>query len=273
LWLGLLSALAVVSAFDVHRSENNGYTVDFRVTWITGLLVALIWLPSLLHVIAIAGGNVKTPAGEATTGGLLAILGNLDASGRRQVLPSVLAALDDVEVRAPAPAQSEVRALRSVLEEELASASSTDTRSELDDLAEHYERLRKELPSGDERTFFMTRVVAQARAAATRLPLPEQTARELFESEREGARIVALGIVQARPSTTLFDLVENAISSSRSAFEQFHGLRALDEMVAALSPMQRRRARTAIESQLRSDRIAPADPGRWDYSRHLLDQL
>jgi hypothetical protein len=268
-WAIPVTLLALASSVRVLRDARGSYGVEFRVTWITGLLFALVWLPALLRVISLVGGGLKTSAVEATTGGLLGLLGSLNPDAKRDVYPTVIAALDKTGVTG----EPQVRRLRTVLQEELPRPHG-DVHQLLDELAERYERLRSSLPPGDERTFFMTRIVVEARAAAGELHLPEDDARRYFEAGTEGKRIIALAIAQADPSAVLFDIVSEAIANSRSAFEQFHALRALDEMLYTLSPMQRRQARALLEQQRAPDGwITPEDPSRWEYSAHLLEQL
>jgi hypothetical protein len=76
--LAVVAAAAVLSDFEVTRDAQGHLAVGFRVTATTMALVALVWLPALLGVFAVAGGGLKTPAGEATPGGLLDVLKALD---------------------------------------------------------------------------------------------------------------------------------------------------------------------------------------------------
>jgi hypothetical protein len=271
-WTVLALGGAIASSITVGRDARGVYGFEFRVTWITAVVVALVWLPALLRVTSLVGGGVKASASgvEATTGGLAGLLGELSASSKREVLPSVIAALDTPDVRG----KPQIRDLRSALESELADASPDDAHAALENLARRYDQMRDSLPPGDERTFLMTRIVAQARALASGIRLPEDDARRYFEEGAPGMRIVALSIVQTDPSAALLDVVLSAIAESKSAFEQYHALRALDAMFPQLSPAQKRRARETVEQQRGPGGwITPEDPDRWDLSGSLVRKL
>lgn len=272
LWVLLVLGLALASTITAGRDARGAYGVEFRVSWITAAAVGLLWLPPLLRVVSLAGGGGKLSASgvEATTGGLAGLLAVLSPDSKRQVLPSVIAALDTPK----AEGQPGVRQLRRELEGELADASPDDPRPSLEALAVRYEQVRATQLPGDERTFLMTRIVAQARAFALGLRLPEDDARRYFAQGTEGARIIALAIVQAQPSAVLLDIVLDAIAESKSAFEQFHAIRALDALLPQLSPMQKQKARAVLEQQRQPGGwITPDDPSRWDYSGYLLEEL
>ena len=66
----------------------------------------------------------------------------------------------------------------------------------------------------------------------------------------DGERIVALAITQDRPNPVLFDPICDAILDSHSAFEQFHALVAMLEMLTNLGPEQRIRLRGVLERAL-----------------------
>jgi hypothetical protein len=271
-WTMLAVCGALASTITVGRDARGVYGVEFRVTWITAVVFALVWLPALLRVTSLVGGGVKASASgvEATTGGLAGLLDALSASEKREVLPSVIAALDTPEARG----KPQVRGLRSALESQLADASPDDPHAALEHLAGRYEQLRETLPSGDERTFLMTRIVAQARALASGIRLPEDEARRYFAEGTEGMRIVALSIVEAHPSAAVFDVVLSAIAESRSAFEQYQALRALDAAFPQLSRAQKRAAHEVVEQQRSPGGwITPDDPDRWDLSGALLRKL
>jgi hypothetical protein len=272
LWAAVALVVGLASTITIARDAQGDYGFEFRVTWITAAAFALVWLPALLRVTSLVGGGVKASGSgvEASTGGLASLLGSLSPSSKREVLPSVIAALDTPDVEG----QAEVRELRTALEGELAEVSSEDVSAALDGLAVRYDELRETQAPGDERTFLMTRIVAQARAAAFSLRLAEDEARRYFATGVDGKRIVGLAIIQARPSAVVLDIVLSAIEESRSAFEQFHALRALDALLPHLAPMQKKKARDALEAQRSPDGwISSEDPSRWDYSAYLLEEL
>src|SRR4029077_4099769 len=91
-WIVVVGVAAVASAFGI-SFKQGALEVTFQLTAITATLIALAWLPALVQIVALGGGGVKTPAGEATTGGLLDVLQSLTPETRREALPAVIAAL------------------------------------------------------------------------------------------------------------------------------------------------------------------------------------
>src|SRR5690242_16925225 len=70
LWVGTMLVAALISTLHIDISPEHKVSGSVGVTGLTALLLALIWLPALVRILGIAGGGVKTPAGEATTPGL-----------------------------------------------------------------------------------------------------------------------------------------------------------------------------------------------------------
>jgi hypothetical protein len=86
-WVAFVVVAACLTACHVSVASDGNVNGSFAPGTLTGVLIALIWLPALLRVIAIAGGGVKTPAGEASTTGLLAVLDSLEPETKRNALP------------------------------------------------------------------------------------------------------------------------------------------------------------------------------------------
>jgi hypothetical protein len=101
--------------------------------------------------------------------------------------------------------------------------------------AADYERWRRHLPSGPDRTALMGESVAQARESAERSSsagegIDPRAVAALFNLGTEGARITALGFMQGDPHAVDLDIVLGAIADSRSAFEQAVALSIADEL-------------------------------------------
>src|SRR5262245_23209674 len=97
-WLAGVGLAAVLSLFQVTQTADGHMVFVMQVSTITAVFVALAWLPALLKVFALAGFDVKTAVGEASTNGLGDLLPLLDPGSRRAALPPMIAAL---EVSAP----------------------------------------------------------------------------------------------------------------------------------------------------------------------------
>lgn len=253
-WVACVAVAAVASLFQVNRAADGGLAFEFHVTNTTVLLLAVGWLPALLAVVAVAGGGLKTPAGEATTEGLLPLLQVLDTTAKQAILPTLVAGLEQAETASQPGARDQVRTLRREAEKELAALplDAQTARRELDELAVTYDAIRAVEPPGRARTMHMSELVARARAAAVnaRLGGPELRERCLrFGEAPDGERIVTLTLVEALHEADCFPAVISGIGTSRSAFEQFRALRVARGLLPSLDAAQRAQLRQVIDGQ------------------------
>jgi hypothetical protein len=114
-------------------------------------------------------------------------------------------------------------------------------------LARAYEKERRSPPSAH-RTARMEAIVASARLLGTS-GLSRDEVRRRFASGGDGDRVVALVAMQANPVLADVDVILEAIGNSRSAFEQYHALLALDAVKEQLTADQRRGAEAVIDQQ------------------------
>lgn len=270
-WLACVGVAALASLFQVSRAAGGGFAFEFHVTNTTVLLLAVGWLPALLAVIAVAGGGLKTPAGEATTGGLLQVLQVLDVTAKQAVLPSLVAGLEQAETVIQPDERDQVRTLRQEAEGELAALplDAQSARQELDALAVAYDAVRAQEPPGRARTMQMSSLVARARAAAVNARLGGQELHERctrFGEAPPGERIVTLTLIEALHKRDCFPAVLDGIGNSRSAFEQYRALRVADRLLPSLDAAQRAQLLQVIDDQrspggyilLGTDRLALA---------------
>jgi len=257
LWVGLVTLLAFLSAFEVTRTVHGDVEVQFHVTAITAAIVALAWLPALVRAVAMTGGAVKTPAGEASARGILDLLRPLPADAKRKVLPSLAAALDSAEATAGSrEKQVEVRSARRRVERELGPSVNPlgkQTDEVLDVFARHYEVIRSESGSGPERTFRMGSLMAEVRAFAESTVITPPIVKERYAQGRDGDRVVALTLLEASPMPQCLDQIIDGVRNSHSAFEQFQALRAAEESLPRLGPADRTRLAKALREQLDDD--------------------
>lgn len=80
---------------------------------------------------------------------------------------------------------------------------------------------------------------------------------EWFSNGDAGGRITAIGLMHGDPKLRDVFVALDAIENSRSAFEQFHGMRLALEMNSELSTLQRQFVRDAIHSPRASRRFDP----------------
>jgi hypothetical protein len=253
-WVACVAVAAIASLFQVNRAADGGLAFELHVTNTTVLLLAVGWLPALLAVVAMAGGGLKTPAGEATTGGLLPLLQVLDTTAKQAILPTLVAGLEQAETDSQPGARDQVRTLRREAEKELAALplDAQTARRELDGLAVAYDAIRAGEPPGRARTMHMSELVASARAAAVnaRLGRPELHERCLrFGEAPDGERIVTLTLIEALHEPDCFPAVLSGIGNSRSAFEQSRALRVAQRLLPSLDAAQRLQLRQMIDDQ------------------------
>jgi len=253
-WLACVGVAAVASLFQVDRAANGGLAFGFHVTNTTVLLLAVGWLPALLAVVAVAGGALKTPAGEATTGGLVQLLQALDVTAKQAILPPLVAGLEQAETVSQPGDRDQVRTLRQEAEQELAALplDAQTARQELDALAATYDTVRAAEPPGRARTMHMSELVARARAAAVnaRLGGPELQERcARFGEAPPGERIVTLTVIEALHQRECFPAVLGGIGGSRSAFEQYRALRVAQHLLPSLDAAQRAQLLQVIDGQ------------------------
>jgi hypothetical protein len=262
-WIAFITVLVVISLFDVTLSEE-ACTVNIRVTSTTVVLVGLTWLPALLRMLALLGGGVKAGGNEARVTGLLSILDdNLGALSYLQRNASE----EDVE-------SLNVDEIVRKVEEALSNTvpDREDARSKLHELAKEYEQIRGERASSPERTTRLEKVVAQVRAFARKADLGVTELRKRFEGESTGDRVVALGVLQRCPDASLFDLVLSALRNSKSAFEQYHALRAAQSMIDRLSADQSKELQSFLEERLSdSTSYIAQSPDRKAVAKQMLE--
>ena len=275
-WVVVVAVAAILSAFEVTLTEKGGVAIAFRLTAITVTLIGLVWLPFLLRLIALTGGGLKTAAGEASMGGLLELLRNLDPNVQQETLPTLIAALDAAESKADTALRPQVREMRQGLEGQLSSLAPDvgAARLALEQCATEYETLRRTLDSGDERTQKMSAVVARVRSLAGQANQSVDEVKQMFNSGSDGKRIVALGVMRRMLEPAALDIVLSAIGQPRSPFEQYHALRAAEEMTPALDADQKRQLKAVLDDQRRPDKwLTPVNWDRWTISNRILNAI
>jgi len=140
------------------------------------------------------------------------------------------------------------------------------------DYANQYEKIRETLPAGPSRTRRMSSLVYEIGNVAGDLEIESSYARKLFEEKRPGCRVVALGIIEKKPSPAHIDVAVEAIENAFSPFEQYHGLLVARMLFDRTTGEQRERLRQALLTQ-RGTPIHESDSSRADMKRALLTSL
>ena len=162
-----------------------------------------------------------------------------------------------------------LRAIRDILREESDTPSAADTgapsivnpaaRAALDELAEQYEQIRRDMPSGGPRTRRMTEVFSSMRAkAASVVPLLTQ----FEQSPSAGSRLAAIAILQMFPNAEHLDWLAGRLDpNDEKPFVGYQAAVALLEAARSLPTSECGRIRAALT---RARKLAPTLAGDQD---------
>lgn len=244
-WTALMVVTALLTSVNVTRTPGGDFTIEVAVGTLSVVALALIWLPALLRLLVLTGGSVKAGNVEAQTGGLLSSTDLFQVATQTK---AVATAQGDDATRSVAIAE-----LEATVDELLARGlwrPPSSLRESLRPLSTQYERLRRDTPSGAQRTSAMTRIVNEARVRGAASPdTAHSLAPELLRSLSEGDRIVGLALAQEVAPVTAFAEVLRLVPGSASAFEMYHALLALQELSAVLTGEQRKQAIKVLEAE------------------------
>jgi hypothetical protein len=142
----------------------------------------------------------------------------------------------------------------------------------LERLANEYAHRRQTMRGGPKRTGILEHIMGQLTQLATEHRFDPVDVWEWFNQGKPEARITAIGLMHGDKRLRDVFVALDAIEDSRSAFEQFHGLRLAREMLPDLSSLERQWLRETVEQARRSQRFA-RDPDRWHMSEAILAGL
>ncbi|MEM9542038.1 MAG: hypothetical protein AAGA60_21395 [Cyanobacteria bacterium P01_E01_bin.42] len=250
-WLKPILLLAFLSLFQVGWTEEAGFIFNFGVQNTTVLLLVAVWLPAGIKLLALVGGRIDTPTGGFSTGGLEGILQAIAPQTRDEVVGALKVVLEDAEETAPYRERGQLREIRDRLVDECCERISPErARQDLDKLADRYQVLQEEYPSGTRRNFLFEAVGGGMRSLAESADLSESEILAHLQSQHQGQRLVGLSCVAKMQETeNYFSPVLAAIASPDSAFEQMSALRVAEEMLPYLPSQQQQRLKRAIEQQ------------------------
>jgi len=269
-WVYPILLACVLSAFAVNYDTENGWAVGMQVSSVTVSMLALLWLPTLLRVIALTGGSLKSPVGEGSVGGLLA---NLRASS------SALAALEIAEesVGEDDPKAEILREMRREVEAstERRVPGQVVARQRLNEIAEEYEQIRLRERGGHSRTARMSSLMQEVRALAAAAGYTPEELRAMAERparagrrDINGARAVAIQALATLEIPQAFDVLLDAVTSRRSRFEQYYALLGLERIVGRLNPSQQKDLAAGLDTAVETGQVETAG----DTSRYRIVQ-
>jgi hypothetical protein len=267
LWIAVVSVATFVSLFQVTRTPEGLYEVSFSLTWVTVLLLALIWLPILVKGLVISGGVLKALGGEASFVGLKDLLSQLSPEVGSEVLPPLIAATKRAEETATGSEREGLQKLRKDLQAQLAA---------LLEIGARYEEIREKESPGPNRTSKFSKQFAEARERVRDTEMDVETANELFERGSQGDRLVVIALAQETKNPELFPLMIEAIEHPEAAFLQAQALIATQDMLPKLNEEQKRRLVEVINDQRSGGEgkyIIPENKFRWATSEMILTVL
>jgi hypothetical protein len=114
-------------------------------------------------------------------------------------------------------------------------------------LANRYESIRSNEPSGAARTATLEQLLMDVRALARQRAWSAGEVAEEFAKGSEGSRITALAVMEELPQLRVFSAIANVLVSPLSKMEQYHALVAAEASVPYLTPEERSRLRAILE--------------------------
>jgi hypothetical protein len=139
-------------------------------------------------------------------------------------------------------------------------------------LAGTYGQIRRSRRGGSERTRILDDVMRQASELAASTDFDPSEVWTWFDEGAAEGRIIALGLMEGDDRLCDFYCALDAIEHSRSAFEQYYGLRVARKMLPGLSPLERDWL-AAANSQARQSKGFGVDSARMSISRQISREL
>jgi hypothetical protein len=141
----------------------------------------------------------------------------------------------------------------------------------LERLANEYAHRRRSMRGGPKRTG-LQHIMSQLAQLAKEHEFDPVAVWEWFNRGHPEARITAIGLMHGDKRLWDVFVTLDAIEDSRSAFEQFHGLRLAREMLPSLSLLERQWLRETVEQARQGGRFG-SDSDRWHMSEAILEAL
>jgi hypothetical protein len=138
--------------------------------------------------------------------------------------------------------------------------------------ARAYEELRRTRPPGAQRVIELSRIVSDARQYSRAEHPPADAVREIFGGG-DGERVYALALMEEDPDVGDLESILDAISHSRSAFEQRQALAAALQVAPQLGPADKAQLSEAVRQQLAPGGHIARSTDRLRVARQLLSVL
>jgi hypothetical protein len=122
----------------------------------------------------------------------------------------------------------------------------------------------------------MDAILTLAREAQNDARLEPEEIENIYRRGSQAGRLVALSIAEGCLSHSLLPMALEATSTPLSPWEQYIGLRAIYELIPALSQSEKVTVYAAIVKQQRGgagEYLIPANVGRWGLAKRILKRL
>jgi hypothetical protein len=140
-------------------------------------------------------------------------------------------------------------------------------------VATDYEQVRSKQAPSWERTDRLQGIVHEAQQMSAVASSQEDVER-LFATGADGNRIAAIGIMQADPSKIPPAVLRQAIAEPRSAFEQWHSLKAAEGLASlGLGPTEAAALREVVQTALTTGKLGARDSDRVRLATQILAAL
>jgi hypothetical protein len=123
--------------------------------------------------------------------------------------------------------------------------------------ARSYKTVRGAMPAGPERTARMDSIITEARRDAHAYDIDQEEVLSLLWTGSEGARVWALGVLQANPGLATTRAVLEAVERPDQMFDQYHALKLADLFISRpeTPAWARERVVAAVRTQLESGKL------------------
>ncbi len=145
----------------------------------------------------------------------------------------------------------------------------------MEPLAERYEEIREGGPASRARSTAMSDLVQQAQTIAKLGLLDPAEVEQLFRSNEDGSRVMALGLMRGDSRLASLSIATQVVRRPRSSFEQFQALRVCEQIaLRGVTKDQRQAILDAIETARQNGTlITGRDYSRENLSRRIEDVL
>ena len=221
------------------------------------------WLIGVIGVGLLVLGAIKAVSASGDTGAVVLII----AGALLLVCPFIIGRIERLSVSTTG---LELQLSREISDLGAPKTAQILDRTDLAKFAESYAFIHDELNAPAYRpakVHLQDLLVARAAAISARDKIDASEARTLFKNGSPMMRVLALGIMQGDPSLADGATIVSAISESRSANEQYQGLKLARLSWNTLSKADKQAIRAAIEA---SPYIRP-DPDRRLLATELLE--